>query len=66
MIARTELIKRIEQADKSELIDIAGQLNNLPEHIHTDKVTIIALLDLQSSRDHVLKMLKNTRGLKID
>ncbi len=44
--------------DKQELYDIAGILNNRPEHVHSDKVTCLGFMEFDYARQHVLCMLQ--------
>ena len=62
----TELKTRTNEAtSKTDLYNIAGELNNRPEHIHTDKVTFMAFLDLDEARQYVLKMIEQSlKGAK--
>lgn len=62
----TELQTKTNEAiSKMDLYDIAGELNNRPEHVHADKVTFMAFLDMSEARQYVLKMIEHSlKGAK--
>jgi hypothetical protein len=49
-----------------DLAEIAGRLNNRPEHINTDKVTCLGFLDHAQGKNHVQHMIDQStkRGAK--
>ena len=53
-------IETLKASNKQDLYEIAGQLNNRPEHVNVDKVTFMAFLDLEESRQYVLKIIEKS------
>lgn len=49
---------------KQELYEIAGELNNKPEHIKIDKVTCIGFFDFEYAVKHVQRMIDESLALK--
>lgn len=58
---RQDFLNRLYEAEtKQDLYDIAGDLNIRPEHVHADKVTILAFMDLMESRIYVLNLINQS------
>ena len=61
---KQDLTNQVNNAQtKMDLYDVAGTLNNFPEHITQDKVTIIAFMDFADAKKYVLSLINETKGL---
>lgn len=58
---KTQALEKLNAATtKQELYELAGVLNNRPEHINQDKVTCLGFLDFQEGKLHILKMIQQS------
>ena len=53
-------IKLKEAKTKQDLYEIAGFLNNRPEHQHADKVTFMAFLDFNKAVEYVERLINES------
>ena len=61
---KQDLSNKVNNAQtKMDLYDVAGKLNNFPEHITQDKVTIMAFMDFADAKKYVLALIDETNGL---
>lgn len=49
---------------KTDLYQIAGSLNNRPEHITIDKVTCLGFMDFDYAKKQVQRMIDESKTIK--